>query len=130
MEKFYEPIGGLVGYHLVVLQLILQKQIEHEVHYLKPEEVDISKETPEVLRYIRKGIEAWPLMAEIYPVGGAGDRLNLVDELSGEPLPAGELQFMGHTLLEGLIRDLQAREWLLEKLDPKIGHYSYFVDDL
>lgn len=119
VEKFYEPIGGLVGYHLVVLQLILQKQIEHEMRYLKPEEVDISKETPEVLKFIRQGIEALPQMAEIYPVGGAGDRLNLVDEASGEPLPAGQLLFMGRTLLEGLVRDLQAREWLVEKLNQK-----------
>jgi hypothetical protein len=47
-------------------------------------------------------------MGEIYPLGGAGDRLGLVDERSGECLPVAMLPYCGRTLLEGLIRDLQA----------------------
>lgn len=121
VEKFYEPIGGIVGYHTAVLQLIVQKQIEQEVRYHKPEEIDISKDTPQLVAYIREGLAALPKMAEIYPVGGAGDRLDLRDEASGEPLPAAELLFGGKTLLEGLIRDLEAREWLYERLyDQKL----------
>ncbi len=116
VEKFYEPIGGLVGYHLAVLKLIRQKQIEHEVRYHKPNEMDISEESAQVSAFVREGIACLPKMAEIYPVGGAGDRLDLRDEQSGEALPAAELLFAGRTLLEGLIRDLQAREWLHEKL--------------
>jgi len=46
-------------------------------------------------------------MAEIYPLGGAGDRLGLVDEETGECLPVAMLPYCGRTLLEGLIRDLQ-----------------------
>lgn len=46
-------------------------------------------------------------MAEIYPLGGAGDRLGLVDEVTGECLPVAMLPYCGRTLLEGLIRDLQ-----------------------
>lgn len=48
-------------------------------------------------------------MAEMYPLGGAGDRLGLVDAVTGEPLPVAMLQYCGRTLLEGLIRDLQVR---------------------
>lgn len=51
-------------------------------------------------------------LGEIYPLGGAGDRLGLVDSITGECLPAAMLPYCGRTLLEGLIRDLQAREFL------------------
>ena len=43
---------------------------------------------------------------------GAGDRLGLCDELTGESLPAGMLQYCGRTMIHGLLRDLQAREYL------------------
>ena len=55
-------------------------------------------------------------MAEVYPLGGAGDRLGLVDETTGESLPAALLMYNGRTLIEGLLRDLSAREWLYYKL--------------
>lgn len=48
-------------------------------------------------------------MAEIWPVGGAGDRLGLVCGNSGEPLPAALLPYTGRTMMEGLLRDLQVR---------------------
>jgi hypothetical protein len=44
-------------------------------------------------------------MAKIYPLGGAGDRLGLVDEKMGECLPVAMLPYCGRTL--GLIHDLQ-----------------------
>ena len=68
---------------------------------------------------VRAGIEHLGNLGEIYPVGGAGDRLHLVDEKTGEPLPAAELSFLGRTLLEALIRDLQAREYVHYKLCGK-----------
>lgn len=43
---------------------------------------------------------------------GAGDRLGLVCEETGEPLPAAMLPYCGRPLLEGLVRDLTAREYL------------------
>lgn len=46
-------------------------------------------------------------MGEIYPIGGAGDRLGLMDSDTGESLPAALLPYCGRSLLEGLIRDLQ-----------------------
>ena len=51
--------------------------------------------------------QSLPEMGEIYPLGGAGDRLGLVDEVTGECLPVAMLPYCGRTLLEGLVRDLQ-----------------------
>jgi hypothetical protein len=58
-------------------------------------------------------------MAEMYPVGGAGDRLGLVDEVTGEDLPAAMLPYQGRSMFDGLIRDLQAREYLFYRLYGK-----------
>lgn len=58
-------------------------------------------------------------LGEIYPIGGAGDRLGLVDSDTGESLPAALLPYCGRSLLEGLIRDLQAREFLHFKIFGK-----------
>ncbi|CAD6344054.1 unnamed protein product [Miscanthus lutarioriparius] len=62
------------------------------------------------------GIEGLPELGEIYPIGGAGDRLGLVDSDTGESFPAALLPYCGRSLLEGLIRDLQAREFLHFKI--------------
>lgn len=59
-----------------------------------------------------RGLEALPAMAEILPLGGAGDRLGLVCESTGDPLPTAVLPYCGRSLLEALVRDLQAREYL------------------
>ena len=45
--------------------------------------------------------------------------MNLQKERSKEPLPAALLKFSGRTLLEGLFRDLQGREYLYYKLTGK-----------
>jgi len=118
IEKFYSEIGGIAGYHLRMLQLLLQEpHLESAARqYLPPEGVDISAETPEVLQAIADGIRHLPFMAEIYPLGGAADRLRLQDEKTGVALPAARLPFMGKTLLEGMIADLQAREYVYYKL--------------
>lgn len=121
VEKFYREIGGIVGYQWLVLKLLadpVKKKQDDEV-YLKPEGTNISCDTEEVREAILAGISALPHFAEIYPVGGAADRLALFDEVTGEPLPAARLLFLGRTLLEGLIRDLQAREYLYFKLFGK-----------
>jgi len=122
MENFYDMIGGVVGYHLTMLKLIDACQHKtllesHEgVSFQEPEGLKIFQDTPEARKAVRWGIDHLREMAEIYPVGGAGDRLNLQDEKTGELLPAAQLQFCGRTLLEGLIRDLQGREFLYYKL--------------
>lgn len=124
VEKFYHEIGGIIGYHCTVLTMITsqKKQISYhcpEERYIHPEGMQLHEENPEARQAIRCGIENLELMAEIYPVGGAGERLNLIDSRTGTPLPAASLAFLGRTLLEGLIRDLQAREYLFYKLFGK-----------
>lgn len=124
VEKFYTSIGGIVGYHGEVLKLLVGREsdpskISSQTHYSKPPGLDISQDTAEVHAATVAGIERLGEMAEVYPVGGAGDRLNLFDEKTKKPLPAAKLQFDGRTLLEQLFRDLQAREYLHYKLTGK-----------
>lgn len=122
IENSYDAIGGILGYHLAILQLIADKQQSSssmKADYHQPPFYDIRKNTPEVRRAVRLGITEMGTLAEIYPVGGAGDRLNLHDEVSGEALPVAALNFLGRPLLEGLIRDLQGREYLHYKLMGK-----------
>lgn len=80
--------------------------------FFSPAFVDIVKENDAVREAIDWGLEGLPQMAEIYPLGGAADRLHLVEEKTGLELPAAKLPFAGKMLLEHLIRDLQAREFL------------------
>ena len=58
------------------------------------------------------GLRFLPRTAEIVPLGGAGDRLGLSCDSTGEALPAALLPYAGRSLLEGIVRDLQAREYL------------------
>jgi UTP---glucose-1-phosphate uridylyltransferase len=124
VEKSYKSLGGVIGYHLTLLKLIAAKRNPSElqaknVRYLHPAGFEISKNTPFIDECLRWGIEHLHEIAEIYPVGGAGDRLNLSDVMTHEPLPAGLLNFCGRTLFERLFQDLQAREYLHYKLTKK-----------
>lgn len=125
LEIFYNTLGGLVGYHLAMLKLIdLKKkkqphQNDNIIHYDEPEGVDLSNDSVLSHQSVRWGLEHMDEMAEIYPIGGAGDRLNLQDEITGQCLPAAQLLFCGRTLLEGMIRDLEGREFLHYKLFGK-----------
>lgn len=122
VEEGYRSLGGIVGYHSTVLQLLGEKgggQRPCNSRFLHPLGTEIYQENGEVKQLIRWGIEALPTLCEFYPIGGAGERLNLKDEHTGEPLPVAALLFNGKTLLEGLIRDLQAKEYLYEKLTGK-----------
>lgn len=116
-ERFYSYIGGLVGYHVKTLQLmsdqLAKKQEPETAKLMLPPVVDMRKQNPKL---VQEGIHSIDSMAEIYVVGGAGDRLALVDEKTKMPLPVARLQFAGHTLLENLVRDLEAREYLAYKL--------------
>lgn len=119
-EAFFFDEGGLVAYYEIVIELLFHPEpSEVGVTFDCPPGIEILLETERVREAIREGIVQMPLTCEIWPVGGAGDRLNLVDEGTGEPLPAAELPFLGHTLLEGLVRDLEGRERLYEKLFHK-----------
>ena len=118
VERFYASIGGIVGYHFRMLELLKAPSNEkrERVKYLAPRGTDISEENPPVWDAVWTGIAKLPLMGEIYPVGGAADRLRLYDERSGVALPAARLPFLGKSLLEHMIADLQAREYLYYKV--------------
>ncbi len=114
IDHFYREIGGITGYQTKILQLLQGKQEKQNgsEKYHSPSFIDIAEETSEVRKAIEWGIEAMAQIGEIYPLGGAADRLHLVDEQTGMELPAAKLPFAGKTLLEHLISDLQAREFL------------------
>ena len=121
VEKFYASIGGIVGYQARMLEMLAAKAATRALGgakstYHAPEGIDISKESEQVRKAIIDGIATLPALAEIYPLGGAADRLRLYDEKTGLPLPAARLPFLGKTLLEGLITDLQSREYLHYKV--------------
>ncbi|CAN1172931.1 UTP--glucose-1-phosphate uridylyltransferase 3, chloroplastic, partial [Linum perenne] len=135
IEKFYDCIGGIIGYEIMVLELLTHSTCENqttnwsqhihdnmncqflEIH--APSGLDLSKDTDYASQAAMWGIEGLPDLGEIYPLGGSADRLGLVDPDTGECLPAAMLPYCGRTLLEGLIRDVQAREFLFFKLYGK-----------
>lgn len=119
IDRFYESIGGIAGYQLKMLQLLAKKEEKRaRVTFTRASGVDLSTQTAEVEKAILAGIRAIPEMGEVYPIGGLGSRLNLLSK-TGDPLPAACLPFCGRTLLEGLIRDAQAREFLYYRLFHK-----------
>jgi len=117
IEKFYSSIGGIIGYHVSCLSLLWQKSgREKRGIYHRPKAKDISKCTPSVSKYIVSALRNLPFLAEMYPVGGAADRLSLCNEETGAFQIAATLEFAEKSLLERLIEDLQAREYLYWKL--------------
>ncbi|MBF8263455.1 MAG: Uncharacterized protein HW387_1120 [Parachlamydiales bacterium] len=121
VDRFYREIGGIIGYQHQVLRLLAAKESKlSDARYHSPSFIDISHETKEVSAAIEAGIQAMPFLCEMYPVGGAADRLHLVDESTGHELPAAKLEFARTTLLERLLRDLEAREYLYFKRTGKI----------
>jgi hypothetical protein len=120
VEDFYAPIGGIIGYYHTTLRLLREGDEssrcskEDVFHY--PPMLDLSDNGMDVSTLIKEGIKALSQMAEVYPIGGAGDRLNLQHPVTQIPLPVAQLEFEGFYLLERLIRDLQAREYLHWKL--------------
>lgn len=120
VEKFYKEIGGIVGYHGTLISFLSQGGPLHPSGtFHRPPAIDISSDDQQVRTFINAGIASLPYLAEIYPVGGAADRLKLSDPASGQPLPAAKLNYCGLTLLEWLVRDVQAREYLYFKLNAR-----------
>jgi len=120
IEEFYSALGGVIGYHLCCLDLLEQKDVvQKKGKYHAPKALDIAKCSREVRENILSGIRHLPEIAEIYPVGGAADRLSLRDEETGAFQIAATLEFAQKTLLQRLIEDLKAREFLYWKLFGK-----------
>ncbi|KAG2618678.1 UTP--glucose-1-phosphate uridylyltransferase 3, chloroplastic-like [Panicum virgatum] len=123
IEEFYDCIGGIIGYQIMALELLsASKDRKHRpskhkfVDFHVPSGLNLLEDTEYASQAALWGIEGLPELGEIYPIGGAGDRLGLVDSDTGESLPAALLPYCGRSLLEGLIRDLQAREFLHFKI--------------
>ena len=117
LEKFYDSLGGLLGYQQKSLQLLSGIQpfnsSQHtEVDYLMPNFLDLSKEDSRTTKAVMSGITALPFMAEIYALGGSGDRLGLQCPDSGDLLPSAMLPYCGRSMLDSMIRDVQVR-WML-----------------
>ncbi len=116
VERFFQSIGGIIGYHEKVLELSKEKkEKEANIRFFKPEMIDIRQETPEVKEKISSGLLHLPECAAIFPVGGVGDRLGLADPETKEALPTAMLPFLGRSLFEGLIQDLSSLEYLYQQ---------------
>jgi len=119
VETFYADLGGIVGYHVMILKALTASLLSHQVQhvgYYPFQGINIEQETTFVRHAEIEGILRMDEMCEIYPLGGAADRLKLFCDKQEVPLPAARLLFCGKTLLEGMIADLQAREYLHYKL--------------
>ncbi|PIA32431.1 hypothetical protein AQUCO_04500200v1 [Aquilegia coerulea] len=135
IEQFYDCIGGIIGYQIKVFELLssslseshntkwsmhLGESLNYQILDIHvPNVLNLSENTDYASQAALWGIEGLPELGEIYPLGGSGDRLGLIDPDTGECLPAAMLPYCGRTLLEGLIRDLQAREYLYFKMYGK-----------
>lgn len=118
VDRFYDSIGGIVGYQVHVLKLLAKKQepeLSHRATFSRAAGMNLAAPSPDVAQAIWAGIRSLDEIGEIYPIGGLGSRLNLLSKTS-ETLPAACLPFCGRTLLEGLVRDVQAREFLYYRL--------------
>lgn len=118
-ERFYERMGGLLWYYRETLRLIEEQRngvVSEEYHsteYREPPFYDFRQENS-YASLLEEGLKELLHTSEVYTVGGAGERLGLVDPATKEPLPVAHLNFLGRSLLEHLFRDLEAREYMYE----------------
>lgn len=119
INKFYEPIGGLKGYNKTVSSMLAKKNAPSNAVITSPPFLDARSKNEEIWNICKTGCLAQPKSFELYVVGGAGDRLNLIDKTTGVPLPAAKLKFIGKTLLQRLFQDLEAREYWYFKTTGK-----------
>lgn len=114
VDRFYREMGGIEGYQQTVLKLLKhpQSSFKEGDAYSSPPFFHIEEMNSAVQEAIEWGLDALPEMAEMIPLGGAADRLHLLDETTRTELPAARLPFAGRPLLETLLRDLEAREFL------------------
>lgn len=107
LELFFQSMGGIKG---------MQKKMEE---ILKLREKKFPESTPFEPKYLKferekwvRGIHFQQNLLEIVVLGGAAERLNFVDEWTGEPLPAFLYPFMGKPLLEWILLDIESKERL------------------
>lgn len=120
LEEAYAAHGGILGYQQSVLSLLNSEEVR--AGKISPPKVEeLTQETSAIRGYVLEAIERSDELAEMYPVGGAADRLNLTAD-DGKRLPAAKLGFMGKDLLTRLIEDVEAREYLAFLLFGKQVH--------
>lgn len=118
MERFYQSMGGLLGYHETILRMLANPTVLPATdQFLPPPSQDMRSKSSQIWKVCYEGVRELPRVAYIFPIGGASDRLNLVDETTKEQLPAASLNFCGRTLFELLVRDVEAQSY---------WHYSTF----
>ncbi|NGX56500.1 MAG: hypothetical protein K1060chlam5_00743 [Candidatus Anoxychlamydiales bacterium] len=122
IEKFYFSIGGLIGYYLIFTTLLAKKDksiIKKNIKFYEPEYIDIQNRNSEINKLIDVGIENLDKVAFVSPMGGAADRFGLINEITKEPMPLASLKFLNSNLLEIIINDLFALEYLYYKKTNK-----------
>ncbi|MGR3951690.1 MAG: UTP--glucose-1-phosphate uridylyltransferase [Chlamydia sp.] len=115
VDHFYAEIGGILGYYLAIFENAhssLQKGLLSSTSHFAPPFYDFRGESAEAWKYAYQGLLSLPTCSEFYVVGGAGDRLNLVDRSTKEPKPVASLRIFEKSLLEWLFDDLDGREYL------------------
>lgn len=112
IERFYQPLGGLLGYHTKVLQLLSNPSVPStQASYSPPPFQDMRKKNRILWKACYEGVRELPRTAYIFPIGGSSDRLNLIDETTKEQLPAASFIFLGRSLFEWLVRDVEAQSY-------------------
>lgn len=117
VDSFYQEIGGITGYQKIAEKLLEGKRQDHpeEIEIHPPEMVELD-DRQKSRKLFWKGISHLAQTAEMVTVGGAADRLCLIDPTTKKGLPAICLDFFGKGLLSVIFDDLHAREYLYYKL--------------
>ena len=114
IEKFYSEIGGILGYHLKFVEAAVNQINKSNDRTYHPPPFYTATESSK--SYLFAGLTALEKTVLFAPVGGAGDRFNLIDETTKNPLPLAMLPFQGRGLLAELFKDLKSFELLYYKL--------------
>ena len=125
VDRFYDTVGGLAGYQLLCVRMLAAAKKDGgggstlsssvaaipNATLTPPPGLDLT-DAPAATAAKAVGLAAVGTTAEIVPLGGASDRLGLTCEKSGASLPAALLPYGGRPLLDAVLRDTQAREYL------------------
>jgi UTP---glucose-1-phosphate uridylyltransferase len=115
IEDFFASIGGILGYQEALKKIKSPEPFDKDI--LQAPAICLKNSVKDHKEAISAAIDHLPELAEVYAVGGAADRLNL--KSGSSMLPAACLKINGKTLLESLIHDLEAKEWLYYKIHGK-----------
>ncbi|MBN2479485.1 MAG: UTP--glucose-1-phosphate uridylyltransferase [Parachlamydiales bacterium] len=113
INDFYIEIGGIIGYHYHFLKLLDEKDKKiKNIEYFYPKAINIENLDFDVESLVDIGLENLSKIALILPIGGAAERLGLVNPKTKIPIPMAKLNFLGKTLLENAIEDIKSLEYL------------------